>query len=111
MLDNAVIRKFSPGLRGHLLLIADSAYTAARWSWNRAVDRHLGLIVRSAGSEDVVRAVDFARTHELLVAVRSGGHSCNRRRGGVVSLGPAKAAQKSAPTLRPGAWLGYPISV
>jgi FAD/FMN-containing dehydrogenase len=31
--------------------------------------------VRCAGAADVHHAVDFARTHELLVSVRGGGHS------------------------------------
>ena len=34
-----------------------------------------GLIVRCAGTADVIASVNFARTHGLLVAVRGGGHS------------------------------------
>src|SRR6185503_8974840 len=33
------------------------------------------LIVRVAGVADVIRAVEFARSEELTIAVRSGGHS------------------------------------
>jgi FAD/FMN-containing dehydrogenase len=43
--------------------------------FNRAVDKRPGMIVRCAGTPDVVRAVEFARRHELVTAVRAGGHS------------------------------------
>lgn len=75
MVDGALIRKFSSGLRGHVILPADAAYESARWSWNRAVDRRPGMIVRCASSEDAIRTVEFARNNDLLVAVRGGGHS------------------------------------
>lgn len=38
-------------------------------------DCHPALIARCAGAADVVRAVNFARSNSLLVAVRGGGHS------------------------------------
>jgi FAD/FMN-containing dehydrogenase len=53
------------------------------------------LIVRCAGTADVVHAVNFARRHDLLVAVRGGGHSvaghssCDG--GVVVDLTPMRA--------------------
>jgi FAD/FMN-containing dehydrogenase len=37
--------------------------------------RQPALIVRAAGTADVIDAVKFARAHRLLVAVRGGGHS------------------------------------
>jgi FAD/FMN-containing dehydrogenase len=33
------------------------------------------MIARCAGVDDVRRAIEFARNHELLTSVRSGGHS------------------------------------
>jgi hypothetical protein len=39
------------------------------------VDRRPGAIVFCAGPDDVVAAVNFARTRSLLVAVRAGGHN------------------------------------
>jgi FAD/FMN-containing dehydrogenase len=39
------------------------------------IDRKPALIVRCAGVADVINAVNFARTHHLLVSVRGGGHN------------------------------------
>jgi FAD/FMN-containing dehydrogenase len=39
------------------------------------IDRSPALIVRCAGAADVINAVNFARDHNLLLAVRGGGHS------------------------------------
>jgi len=63
------------GLRGMLCLPGDTGYDEARSIWNAMVDRRPALIVRAAGAADVQRTVDFARVHELLLAVRGGGHN------------------------------------
>jgi FAD/FMN-containing dehydrogenase len=62
-------------LRGQLLTASDAGYEQARHIWNGAFDRKPALIVRCAGPSDVVQAVNFARTQDLLIAVRAGGHS------------------------------------
>jgi FAD/FMN-containing dehydrogenase len=62
-------------LRGNLLLPADAGYDVARTLWNGMIDRRPAAIVRAAGSADVMRAVDFARDLQLLVAVKGGGHN------------------------------------
>jgi FAD/FMN-containing dehydrogenase len=61
-------------LRGSLLRPGEPDYEAARGVWNGMIDRRPGLIVRCHGVADVIAAVNFARAHELLVAVRGGGH-------------------------------------
>ena len=43
--------------------------------WNHAVDLRPAIIARCAGTDDVQRAIEFARAEDLRVAVRSGGHS------------------------------------
>jgi FAD/FMN-containing dehydrogenase len=63
------------GLRGQTLIRDDDGYDSARTIWNGMVDRSPGLIVRCHGAADVMRAVAFAREHELVVAVRGGGHN------------------------------------
>ncbi len=76
-LDPAVVKKFGASLNGRLVPPGDSSYDAARRVvfWNATTDKRPAMIARCAHAEDVVRSVDFARQHDLLVAVRSGGHS------------------------------------
>jgi FAD/FMN-containing dehydrogenase len=62
------------GLLGDLARTGDPGYEPARQLWNGMIDRRPALIVRCAGAEDVVAAVNFARDNELLLAVRGGGH-------------------------------------
>ena len=69
------IKDLRASLRGPLLLVRDQAYDQVRRVWNGAFDRHPALIARCTGAADVVQAVNFARTHALLSAVRGGGHS------------------------------------
>jgi FAD/FMN-containing dehydrogenase len=75
VLDDATVTAFQASLRGELLRPGDGSYDAARRVWNGMIDRRPALIARCAGASDVVRAVDFARTNGLPVAVRGGGHN------------------------------------
>ncbi|MFP4003354.1 MAG: FAD-binding oxidoreductase [Alphaproteobacteria bacterium] len=60
--------------RGAILRPEDDGYDDARAIWNGAIDRRPSVIVRCAGPDDVREAIRFARTHDLPVAVRAGGH-------------------------------------
>ena len=71
----ADIEDLRAGLRGPLLLPGDAGYDDTRRVWNAAFDRHPALIVRCAGAADITRALQFAGAHQLLTAVRGGGHS------------------------------------
>jgi FAD/FMN-containing dehydrogenase len=62
------------GLRGRLLTPASAGYDAARAVWNARVDRRPSLIAQCADESDVVRAVEHARSHDLRISVRGGGH-------------------------------------
>src|SRR5207247_4552286 len=54
---------------------ADPDYDTARRGFNALIDRRPALIARCLSPCDVAVAFDFARTHELQVAVRGGGHN------------------------------------
>jgi FAD/FMN-containing dehydrogenase len=62
-------------LAGAVIGPADAEYDAARRCFNAFVDRRPAVIARCVGAGDVATAFDFARTHELEVAVRGGGHN------------------------------------
>jgi FAD/FMN-containing dehydrogenase len=75
MLEEAAVTAFKQSLRGQLIAPGDERYEEARQVWNADIDRRPGLICRPAGVGDVITAVNFARDHTLLVAVRGGAHS------------------------------------
>src|SRR5215218_6230092 len=74
-LEEAAVQEFAANLRGELIRPEDDAYDAARAVFNGMIDRHPALIARAAGVADVIRGVNFARTHDLPLSVRGGGHS------------------------------------
>ena len=75
ILGEATVSDFAANLRGPLLRQGDGGYDEARKVWNGMIDRRPALIARCMGVADVINSVNFARTHELLVAVRGGGHN------------------------------------
>jgi FAD/FMN-containing dehydrogenase len=74
-LDGAVVDGFRASLRGPLISSGSPGYDETRKVWNGMIDRRPALIARCAGLADVVAAVRFARSRELLVSVRGGGHN------------------------------------
>src|SRR3954447_18558778 len=69
------IAELAEGLRGEVVRPGDPGYDEARAIWNGAHDKHPALVVRCAGTADVMKAVEFARSEQLIVAVRGGAHS------------------------------------
>ncbi len=72
--DDAVAR-FSSTLRGELIQPSDAGYDDARKVYNGMIDKRPALIARCANVADVITAVTFAREHDLILAVRGGGHN------------------------------------
>lgn len=96
-LNEAATHGLRASLRGVLLQPGDEGYDGARRVWNAMIDRHPALIVRCAGVADVIRAVTFARTHDMLVSVRGGGHNVTGNAvcdgGIVIDLSPMKGVR------------------
>jgi len=63
------------GFQGQLIGPEDSGYEQARSVYNAMIDKRPALIARCGGTADVASAIRFARDHELLVAIRGGGHN------------------------------------
>ncbi|MGH2765907.1 MAG: FAD-binding oxidoreductase [Actinomycetota bacterium] len=72
---STAVASFREGFSGEIVLPGDDGYDGARIVWNAAVDRHPAVVVRPTGVDDVRSAVRFAREHDLVIAVRGGGHS------------------------------------
>src|SRR5687768_12890463 len=74
-IDDEAIQGLAAGLRGTLIQPGDPTYDSARKVYNGMIDRRPALIARCANAGDVITAVNFAREHDLLVAIRGGGHN------------------------------------
>lgn len=75
--DPAAIRKFASQLRGKAIRPSDAGYQSSIRFWDGRVLKRPGLVVRPANADDVSTAIKFAREHEVLLAVRGGGHTRN----------------------------------
>jgi hypothetical protein len=74
-LRGAEIRELAEALQGNLLLAGDAGYDEARLLLNPSFDKHPALIAQPTDVPGVQSAVNFAREHNLLLAVKCGGHS------------------------------------
>ncbi len=75
MFSDSALQQLKKGIRGELVLRSDALYDTTRRVWNRMIDKRPALIARCLGTADVIRCVEFAREHNLVVAVRGGGHN------------------------------------
>ncbi len=75
VLPGSSVEALAAGMRGDVLLAGNQDYDRTRRLWNALFDRKPALIARCTGAADVQQAVNFAREHRLLTAVRAGGHS------------------------------------
>ena len=62
-------------LKGQLIVPGEPDYENARAAWNARVDRRPAVIARVADTDDVVRALAFARSSGLPVSVRGGSYN------------------------------------
>jgi FAD/FMN-containing dehydrogenase len=69
------IRQFKEKIHGEVLQSGDASYDEMRQVYNAMHDRRPALIVLASGVADVMTAIGFAREHDLVLAVRGGGHS------------------------------------
>jgi FAD/FMN-containing dehydrogenase len=77
--DATRLEPFLASFRGTAIRAGDAQYDTARRIWNASIDKYPGLIARCSGLADVIAAVRFARAHNLLVAIRGGGHNVGGR--------------------------------
>ncbi|HSL37961.1 MAG TPA: FAD-binding oxidoreductase [Arthrobacter sp.] len=96
-IDGVAVDELQTSFRGDLVRPGDAGYDEHRKIWNGSIDRRPALIARCTGVADVQAAIRFARSQDLLAAVRGGGHSfpglsvCDD--GMVIDLAPMKGVQ------------------
>ena len=61
-------------IAGDVVAAPDDGYDEARRAWNLSVDQRPAVVVFAESAEDVTRAVQFARSHELRIAPQGTGH-------------------------------------
>jgi FAD/FMN-containing dehydrogenase len=69
------LKQLKASLRGALILPGEPGYDVSRRVINVSIDRHPALVIRPSGVADIRTAVQFASEHDLLLAVKCGGHS------------------------------------
>jgi len=74
-LDKTAVQELASQLRGTLLRHGDAGYEEARRVYNGMIDKRPALIARCVDVADVMAAVNFARNHQMTLAVRGGGHN------------------------------------
>ncbi|UYG08820.1 FAD-binding oxidoreductase [Halomonas sp. M4R1S46] len=105
---------FAARLRGHLILPTDADYAPLRRVWNGMVDRQPALIAGCQGNQDIVQAIDFARSRRMCLSVRGGGHhiagNAIAEGGLVIDLSAMRSVhvdpRQAAARVAPGALLG-----
>ena len=75
VIDAGAVDQLQTSFRGELVRPDDAGYDEHRKVWNGSIDRRPALIARCTGVADIRAAVRLARSQDLLVAVRGGGHS------------------------------------
>lgn len=74
-LRGAEVLDLAKRLHGQVLLAGEPGYDEARYLWNPSFNKHPALVVQPVDVPDIQAAVNFAREHNLLLAVKCGGHS------------------------------------
>jgi FAD/FMN-containing dehydrogenase len=74
VLEAGALEQFNGNFKGAVLRMEDEGYDAARAIFNGMFDRRPALIARCSGVADVIAAIEFARSNDVPMTVRGGGH-------------------------------------
>jgi FAD/FMN-containing dehydrogenase len=69
------IDSFRAGFAGTALTEGDDGYDAARSVWNGAIDKRPAVIAQCSDAQQVAAALAFARSNDLEISIRGGGHN------------------------------------
>lgn len=62
-------------LKGKIVLPSDKGYEDLRTVFNGMIDKYPAMFAMCADVADVIASVNFAREHNMLLAIRGGGHN------------------------------------
>jgi len=69
------VEQLRSAVRGPIVLPGDEAYDSTRKVYNGMIDKGPAVIVQCTDVADVIAAVNYARSNNLLTAIRGGGHN------------------------------------
>ena len=75
MLQQSAIAELRTQLRGEVITPEDGRYDSTRKVYNAMIDRKPAAFAECVDAADVMAAVRFARAHNVMVAIRGGGHN------------------------------------
>ncbi|MEW5874955.1 MAG: FAD-binding oxidoreductase [Candidatus Zixiibacteriota bacterium] len=74
-MNDSLGMELQQALRGRVIGRDDADYNEVRALYNAMIDKKPRLIARCLNAADVITAVNFGRDHNILIAIRGGGHS------------------------------------
>ena len=74
-LSAMAVRRLKSCFNGEIITPRSRDYRAASRVWNRAVKKNPAIIAQCMSRDDVLRSIEFARRNDLVISLRSGGHS------------------------------------
>ncbi len=75
VLNKSQVDEFKNSLTGRVVLPGDNEYDELRKIWNAMIDRKPAIIVQCKNADDVVKTIQFARSNQLEISIRGGGHN------------------------------------
>jgi FAD/FMN-containing dehydrogenase len=69
------LSEFKQSFKGDIITPDDEGYTQAIARWSATAERKARVVAFAKDTDDVSRALKYARTNNLHVAIRCGGHS------------------------------------
>jgi FAD/FMN-containing dehydrogenase len=70
-----VLDAFTGSLDGSVIHPDDEGYADAISLWNGMIKKRPAVVIRPAGTQDVVRTVNFVRDNELELSIKGAGHN------------------------------------
>ena len=75
MLRDSDLAELQKSIAGSVILPSSGNYEDARRLWNPAINHYPALIAKCTSLDDMQAALQFARSHNVLTAIRGGGHN------------------------------------